>query len=97
MGELLLLFIAWLLLGPAYRLVNLCTRVYICVCVCARVHAFLCESFFQSSPSSPESVLPIQVIKAAADMDRERVLKKSIEMKFLTGYEVKVRSRSSYF
>ncbi|KAM4679791.1 atypical kinase COQ8A, mitochondrial isoform 3-T3 [Amazona ochrocephala] len=31
----------------------------------------------------------IEVIKAAADMDRERVLKKSIEMKFLTGYEVK--------
>uniref|UniRef100_A0A8B9SCN7 Atypical kinase COQ8A, mitochondrial n=1 Tax=Apteryx owenii TaxID=8824 RepID=A0A8B9SCN7_APTOW len=30
-----------------------------------------------------------KVIKAAADMDRERVLKKSIEMKFLTGYEVK--------
>uniref|UniRef100_A0A8B9ZFE8 Atypical kinase COQ8A, mitochondrial n=1 Tax=Anas platyrhynchos TaxID=8839 RepID=A0A8B9ZFE8_ANAPL len=31
----------------------------------------------------------IEVIKAAADMDRDRVLKKSIEMKFLTGYEVK--------
>ncbi|PKU41000.1 chaperone activity of bc1 complex- mitochondrial [Limosa lapponica baueri] len=31
----------------------------------------------------------IEVIKAAADMDRERVLKKSIDMKFLTGYEVK--------
>nr|XP_026650262.1 atypical kinase COQ8A, mitochondrial isoform X2 [Zonotrichia albicollis] len=31
----------------------------------------------------------IEVIKAAADMDRERVLKKSIEMKFLTGYEIK--------
>lgn len=30
-------------------------------------------------------------------MDRERVLKKSIEMKFLTGYEVKVRSRGSAF
>lgn len=35
----------------------------------------------------------IEVIKAAADMDRERVLKKSIEMKFLTGYEIKVWSR----
>lgn len=67
------------------------------VCVCVRVRAFLCESFFQSSSSSPESVLPIQVIKAAADMDRDRVLKKSIEMKFLTGYEVKVRSRSISF
>ncbi|KAF7254517.1 Atypical kinase COQ8A, mitochondrial [Varanus komodoensis] len=31
----------------------------------------------------------IELIKAAANMDRERVLKKSIEMKFLTGYEVK--------
>lgn len=31
-----------------------------------------------------------QVIRAAADQDREAVLKKSIEMKFLTGYEVKV-------
>uniref|UniRef100_A0A6J0UWB3 Atypical kinase COQ8A, mitochondrial n=1 Tax=Pogona vitticeps TaxID=103695 RepID=A0A6J0UWB3_9SAUR len=31
----------------------------------------------------------IELIKAAADMDREEVLKKSIEMKFLTGYEVK--------
>ncbi|XP_055465027.1 atypical kinase COQ8A, mitochondrial isoform X2 [Psammomys obesus] len=33
--------------------------------------------------------LYIQVIRAAADQDREAVLKKSIEMKFLTGYEVK--------
>uniref|UniRef100_A0A7M4E6Y1 Atypical kinase COQ8A, mitochondrial n=1 Tax=Crocodylus porosus TaxID=8502 RepID=A0A7M4E6Y1_CROPO len=28
-------------------------------------------------------------VRAAADLDRERVLRKSIEMKFLTGYEVK--------
>uniref|UniRef100_A0A8C0J2F8 Atypical kinase COQ8A, mitochondrial n=1 Tax=Chelonoidis abingdonii TaxID=106734 RepID=A0A8C0J2F8_CHEAB len=34
--------------------------------------------------------LYIEVIKAAADQDRETVLRKSIEMKFLTGYEVKV-------
>lgn len=33
-----------------------------------------------------------QIIRAAADRDREAVLKKSIEMKFLTGYEVKVSS-----
>lgn len=33
--------------------------------------------------------LYIQIIRAAADQDREAVLKKSIEMKFLTGYEVK--------
>uniref|UniRef100_A0A673SSF2 Atypical kinase COQ8A, mitochondrial n=1 Tax=Suricata suricatta TaxID=37032 RepID=A0A673SSF2_SURSU len=33
--------------------------------------------------------LYIQIIRAAADRDREVVLKKSIEMKFLTGYEVK--------
>ncbi|XP_038617047.1 atypical kinase COQ8A, mitochondrial [Tachyglossus aculeatus] len=33
--------------------------------------------------------LYIQIIRAAADMDRDMVLKKSIEMKFLTGYEVK--------
>ncbi|EFB23677.1 hypothetical protein PANDA_015361, partial [Ailuropoda melanoleuca] len=33
--------------------------------------------------------LYIQIIRAAADRDREEVLKKSIEMKFLTGYEVK--------
>uniref|UniRef100_A0AAY4B630 Atypical kinase COQ8A, mitochondrial n=1 Tax=Denticeps clupeoides TaxID=299321 RepID=A0AAY4B630_9TELE len=32
----------------------------------------------------------IEVIKAAADGDREGVLKKSIEMKFLTGYESKM-------
>ncbi|TRY98124.1 hypothetical protein DNTS_028485 [Danionella cerebrum] len=32
----------------------------------------------------------IEVIKAAADGDRERVLRKSIDMKFLTGYESKV-------
>ncbi|XP_070590434.1 atypical kinase COQ8A, mitochondrial [Erythrolamprus reginae] len=31
----------------------------------------------------------IELIKAAADIDRERVLKKSVEMKFLTGYENK--------
>ncbi|KAM9613004.1 atypical kinase COQ8A, mitochondrial [Trichechus inunguis] len=33
--------------------------------------------------------LYIQIIRAAADRDRETVLKKSIEMKFLTGYEIK--------
>ncbi|XP_033617965.1 atypical kinase COQ8A, mitochondrial [Fukomys damarensis] len=33
--------------------------------------------------------LYIQIIKAAADRDREAVRQKSIEMKFLTGYEVK--------
>ncbi|XP_062980217.1 atypical kinase COQ8A, mitochondrial [Elgaria multicarinata webbii] len=31
----------------------------------------------------------IELIKAAAELDRERVKKKSIEMKFLSGYEVK--------
>ncbi|XP_054835348.1 atypical kinase COQ8A, mitochondrial [Eublepharis macularius] len=31
----------------------------------------------------------IELIKAAAEMDREEVLRKSIEMKFLTGYEIK--------
>lgn len=60
------------------------------VCSCG-----LCSSpVVQSSLGSPESILPSQVIKAAADMDREKVLKKSIEMKFLTGYEIKVWSRS---
>ncbi|XP_069340618.1 atypical kinase COQ8A, mitochondrial [Eulemur rufifrons] len=34
--------------------------------------------------------LYIQIIRAAADRDREAVRAKSIEMKFLTGYEVKV-------
>ncbi|XP_012606776.1 atypical kinase COQ8A, mitochondrial [Microcebus murinus] len=34
--------------------------------------------------------LYIQIIRAAADRDRETVRTKSIEMKFLTGYEVKV-------
>ncbi|XP_068925221.1 atypical kinase COQ8A, mitochondrial isoform X2 [Petaurus breviceps papuanus] len=33
--------------------------------------------------------LYMQLIRAAADQDRETVLRKSIEMKFLTGYEVK--------
>ncbi|KAG8545893.1 hypothetical protein GDO81_020172, partial [Engystomops pustulosus] len=33
--------------------------------------------------------LYIEVIRAAADKDREKLLKKSIEMKFLTGYESK--------
>ncbi|XP_004690821.1 PREDICTED: atypical kinase ADCK3, mitochondrial [Condylura cristata] len=33
--------------------------------------------------------LYIQIIRAAADRDRDTVLKKSIEMKFLTGYEAK--------
>ncbi|KAM5143833.1 atypical kinase COQ8A, mitochondrial isoform 1-T4 [Callospermophilus lateralis] len=33
--------------------------------------------------------LYIQIIRAAADRDREAVKQKSIEMKFLTGYEVK--------
>lgn len=32
----------------------------------------------------------VQIIRAAADRDREAVRQKSIEMKFLTGYEVKV-------
>lgn len=40
------------------------------------------------STSAPRACA--QVIRAAADQDREAVLKKSIEMKFLTGYEVKV-------
>lgn len=31
-----------------------------------------------------------QIIKAASEGDREGVLKQSIEMKFLTGYETKV-------
>ncbi|KAM4041349.1 atypical kinase COQ8A, mitochondrial isoform 1-T2 [Anomaloglossus baeobatrachus] len=31
----------------------------------------------------------IEVIRAAADKDREKLLKKSVEMKFLTGYESK--------
>lgn len=51
------------------------------------------QNVVQSSLGSPESIPSTQVIKAAADMDRERVLKKSIEMKFLTGYEIKVWSR----
>uniref|UniRef100_A0A8C8R511 Atypical kinase COQ8A, mitochondrial n=1 Tax=Pelusios castaneus TaxID=367368 RepID=A0A8C8R511_9SAUR len=33
--------------------------------------------------------LYIEVIKAAAEQDRETVLRRSIEMKFLTGYEIK--------
>ncbi|XP_064408046.1 atypical kinase COQ8A, mitochondrial isoform X2 [Latimeria chalumnae] len=32
----------------------------------------------------------IEVIKAAADRDREKVLKKSIDLQFLTGYETKL-------
>uniref|UniRef100_A0A8C0C9W4 Atypical kinase COQ8A, mitochondrial n=1 Tax=Balaenoptera musculus TaxID=9771 RepID=A0A8C0C9W4_BALMU len=39
--------------------------------------------------------LYIQIIRAAANRDREAVLKKSIEMKFLTGYEVKKAAPSS--
>lgn len=58
-------------------------------CTCSLCSSPILKTFFRH----PESVPPIQVIKAAADMDRERVLKKSIEMKFLTGYEVKVWSR----
>lgn len=42
---------------------------------------------------APAALLCTQIIRAAADQDREGVLKKSIEMKFLTGYEVKVRAR----
>lgn len=41
---------------------------------------------------APAAPLCAQIIRAAADQDREAVLKKSIEMKFLTGYEVKVRA-----
>lgn len=40
---------------------------------------------------------PHQIIRAAANRDREAVLKKSIEMKFLTGYEVKVSSHELIF
>ncbi|XP_055086948.1 atypical kinase COQ8A, mitochondrial [Periophthalmus magnuspinnatus] len=36
----------------------------------------------------------IEVIKAAADQDRDRVLHKSIEMKFLTGFETKSMSKA---
>lgn len=35
-------------------------------------------------------VCPVQIIRSAAMGNREGVLKKSIEMKFLTGYESKV-------
>lgn len=47
--------------------------------------------------SSPHAthVPSVQIIRAAANQDREAVLKKSIEMKFLTGYEVKVSSLDS--
>lgn len=38
-----------------------------------------------------------QIIRAAADRDREAVRQKSIEMKFLTGYEVKVSSQDLGF
>lgn len=38
-----------------------------------------------------------QIIRAAANRDREAVLKKSIEMKFLTGYEVKVSAHGLIF
>jgi hypothetical protein len=41
-------------------------------------------------PSGASSCPFAQIIRAAADRDREAVLRKSIEMKFLTGYEVKV-------
>lgn len=41
---------------------------------------------------SPPLCTSAQIIRAAANQDREAVLKKSIEMKFLTGYEVKVSS-----
>lgn len=34
--------------------------------------------------------LPFQVVKAAADGDRDRVLQKSQDLKFLTGFETKV-------
>lgn len=50
----------------------------------AREHLLLC--------CSRSSRVSVQIIRAAADRDREAVLKKSIEMKFLTGYEVKVSS-----
>lgn len=40
-------------------------------------------------------VLMPQIIKAAADGNREGVLSKSIDMKFLTGYESKVRGHTS--
>lgn len=35
-----------------------------------------------------------QIIKAAADRDRDGVLQKSREMKFLTGYETKVNKHT---
>lgn len=38
-----------------------------------------------------DACLCLQIIRCAAQGNREGVLKKSIEMKFLTGYESKVR------
>lgn len=40
-------------------------------------------------------VLLLQVIRSAAEGNREGVLQKSIEMKFLTGFESKVKLCSS--
>lgn len=42
-------------------------------------------------------VCPVQIIRSAAMGNREGVLKKSIEMKFLTGYESKVMICLSFF
>lgn len=47
------------------------------------------ELFFPCCLRVPSCASP-QIIRAAADRDRETVRAKSIEMKFLTGYEVKV-------
>lgn len=44
----------------------------------------------QSLPSTRVYPLTFQVVKAAADGDKDRVLKKSQDLKFLTGFETKV-------
>lgn len=46
-----------------------------------------------SDPAGSLSLCPNQVVKAAADGDRARVLQKSRDLKFLTGFETKVGSR----
>eukprot|EP00062_Callorhinchus_milii_P028003 gi/632992008/ref/XP_007884882.1/ PREDICTED: aarF domain-containing protein kinase 4-like [Callorhinchus milii] len=37
----------------------------------------------------------IEIVRAAADGNRDKVLQKSLDLKFLTGYETKASSRAS--
>lgn len=57
---------------------------------CKATSVYTVYSVFSIFLRGKSILFPLQIIHSAAEGDREGVLQKSIEMRFLTGYESKV-------